>query len=152
NTTYMENIPSNNLEKYLEIQRERFRNPVLRLFHTELEAVYEEKNINLDTGFSKIFEKMFASLFKKHPYGTQTTIGTIEHLKNPSLKEIKNYYHRYYIPNNMSLILTGDFQMDQTIAMVDKYFGDWAAKEVPSFSFTPENPRTAIEEYSVMSP
>lgn len=43
NTTYMENIPSNNLEKFLMIQDERFRNPVLRLFHTELEAVYEEK-------------------------------------------------------------------------------------------------------------
>ena len=152
NTTYMENIPSNNLEKFLEIQRERFRNPVLRLFHTELEAVYEEKNISLDNGFSKIFEKMFASLFKNHPYGTQTTIGTIEHLKNPSLKEIKNYFYKYYIPNNMCLILTGDIQMDQTIELVDQYFGNWAKKEIPSFSFIPETPRTAIEEYSVMSP
>ncbi len=152
NTTYMENFPSNNLEKYLKIQKERFRNPVLRLFHTELEAVYEEKNISLDNGFNKTFEKMFASLFKNHPYGTQTTIGTIEHLKNPSLKEIKNYYNKYYIPNNMCLILTGDIQMDQTIALVDQYFGNWAKKEIPDFKFAPEVPRTSIEEYSVMSP
>ncbi|MBK7243107.1 MAG: insulinase family protein [Saprospiraceae bacterium] len=152
NTTYMENIPSNNLNKFLEIQKERFRNPVLRLFHTELEAVYEEKNISLDNGSNKIFETMFASLFKHHPYGTQTTIGTIEHLKNPSLKEIQKYFYKYYIPNNMSMILAGDFQMDQTIAIVDQYFGDWASKEIPDFSYIPEVPRTTIEEYNVTSP
>lgn len=64
NTTYMENIPSNNLERFLKVQSERFRMPVLRLFHTELEAVYEEKNISLDDGGNKIFETLFASLFK----------------------------------------------------------------------------------------
>lgn len=152
NTTYMENIPSNNLEKFLVIQRERFRNPVLRLFHTELEAVYEEKNISLDRGGNKVFEAMFASLFKQHPYGTQTTIGTIEHLKNPSLQAIRDYYQRYYVPNNMALILTGDLDPDQTIALVDRHFGDWQPAEVPPFRFQPEAPRTRVEEITVRSP
>lgn len=152
NTTYMENIPSNNLEKFLEIQDERFRNPVLRLFHTELEAVYEEKNISLDRGSSKVFEAMFASLFKKHPYGTQTVIGTVEHLKNPSLTEIRNYYYKYYIPNNMCVILTGDINPDETVKMVDKYFGDWKPGAVPEFSFEKEESRNKIEEISVKSP
>lgn len=152
NTTYMENIPSNNLEKYLTIQRERFRNPVLRLFHTELEAVYEEKNIGLDDGDNKVFESLFASLFKKHPYGTQTTIGTIEHLKNPSLKAIRNYYNTYYVPNNMALILAGDVNADEAIALVDQHFSDWAPKPVPPFTFEPEAPRRAVEEITVISP
>jgi predicted Zn-dependent peptidase len=130
NTTYMENVPSNNLEKFFAIQAERFRNPILRLFHTELEAVYEEKNIGLDNGDNKIFEGMFASLFKKHPYGTQTTIGTIEHLKNPSLKAIREYYYQNYVPNNMAIILAGDLDADKTIASVEKYFGAWKSKEV----------------------
>ena len=152
NTTYMENIPSNNLEKFLAIQDERFRNPVLRLFHTELEAVYEEKNISLDNGGNKVFEGMFASLFKKHPYGTQTTIGTVEHLKNPSLKEIRNYFEKYYVPNNMALILTGDLDPSQTIALVDKYLGDWKVKEIPEFKFEPEPKRNGVEELTVKSP
>lgn len=152
NTTYMENIPSNNLEKFLAIQDERFRNPVLRLFHTELEAVYEEKNISLDNGGNKVFEAMFASLFKKHPYGTQTTIGTVEHLKNPSLQEIRNYYEKYYIPNNMCVILTGDIDPDKTIRLVDQYFGDWKPKLIPQLKLEKEAPRNTIEEISVKSP
>ncbi len=152
NTTYIENIPSNNLERFLQVQDERFRNPVLRLFHTELEAVYEEKNISLDDGSNKVFEAMFASLFKKHPYGTQTTIGTIEHLKNPSLKAIRDYYDKYYVPNNMALILAGDLDADEAIVLVDKYLGDWKRKEVPPFKFQPETPRRNVEEITVRSP
>ncbi len=152
NTTYLENVPSNNIEKFLEVQAERMRNPVLRLFHTELEAVYEEKNIGLDDGDNKIFEAMFASLFKKHPYGTQTTIGTIEHLKNPSLKEIRKYFDKYYVPNNMALILSGDVNSDAMIALVDKHFGAWASKPVPPFTFSKEDVRTQNEELTVTSP
>ncbi|MBX9783363.1 MAG: insulinase family protein [Chitinophagaceae bacterium] len=152
NTTYMENIPSNNLDRFLKVQAERFRNPALRLFHTELEAVYEEKNIGLDNGSTKVFETMFASLFKNHPYGTQTTIGTVEHLKNPSLPAIKNYYNSYYVPNNMAILLTGDLNADETIKMIDANFGAWQSKPIPPFTFKPEAPRTRIEEKTVMSP
>jgi predicted Zn-dependent peptidase len=152
NTTYMENIPANNLDRFLQIQQERFRNPVYRLFHTELEAVYEEKNRGLDDGDNKVFETMFASLFKNHPYGTQTTIGTIEHLKNPSLPAIRKYYNTYYVPNNMAVILTGDIVADDAIAQIDKYFGSWPTKEISAFTFQKEIPRTTIEEKTVYSP
>lgn len=152
NTSYMENFPGNNLEKYLTIQAERFRYPVLRLFHTELEAVYEEKNIGLDNGDNKIFESMFASLFKNHTYGTQTTIGSIEHLKNPSLVEIKKYFYSNYVPNNMALILAGDVNADEAIAMVDEHFGKWQSSPVAPFKFKPEAPRTKAEEITVKSP
>lgn len=152
NTTYMESFPSNNLEKYLKVQQERFRNPVLRLFHTELEAVYEEKNISLDNGDEKIFEAMFGSLFKKHPYGTQTTIGTIEHLKNPSLKEIRNYYNKYYVAGNMAIILAGDLDPDATIAMVEKYFGNMPAKNAPGFAFQAEDDVDTTTKITVYSP
>ena len=87
-TVYTDDVPSSSLDKYLAVQSERFRNPIFRIFHTELEAVYEEKNRSLDSDGSKVFEELFASLFKKHNYGLQTTIGTVEHLKNPSLVEI----------------------------------------------------------------
>ena len=92
-TVYVNDIPQNQMENWLTIESERFRNPVLRLFHTELEAVYEEKNISLDEDDSKVFETLMANLFTKSAYGTQTTIGTVEHLKNPSLLKIRNYFN-----------------------------------------------------------
>ncbi|MFN7302727.1 MAG: M16 family metallopeptidase, partial [Bacteroidota bacterium] len=103
-TVYINDIPSNALHKWIELESERFRNPVLRLFHTELEAVYEEKNISLDDDMDQVYEKLLAALFRNHNYGKQTTIGTVEHLKNPSLKAIREYYYKYYVPNNMAII------------------------------------------------
>ncbi|MBK9042756.1 MAG: insulinase family protein [Saprospiraceae bacterium] len=151
-TAYMENFPSTNLEKYLEIQKERFERPVFRLFHTELETVYEEKNMSLDRGNSKVFDGMFANLFQKHPYGTQTILGDVEHLKNPSLKAIRKFYDTYYVPNNMAVIMAGDLDPDATIKLVDKYFGNWIPKEIPAFKFEKEDPITEPRYVNVFSP
>lgn len=139
-TVYTEDVPSNAIDKYLAVQAERFRNPVFRIFHTELEAVYEEKNRSLDNDGSKVFEKMFSLLFPNNNYGKQTTIGTIEHLKNPSLVEIRKYYNNYYVPNNMGIIMAGDFNPDEVIKKIDKEFGYMQSKAVPPYSFDPETP------------
>ncbi|HET6224964.1 MAG TPA: insulinase family protein, partial [Bacteroidia bacterium] len=122
-TYYQNDIPSNQLDKWLSIESERFRNPVLRLFHTELEAVYEEKNRGLDDDKRKIWENILSGLFPTNTYGTQTTIGTIEHLKNPSLTEIKKFYEYWYVPNNMAICLSGDFDPDATIKLIDEKMG-----------------------------
>jgi predicted Zn-dependent peptidase len=139
-TVYINDIPSNQLEKWLKLESERFRNPVMRLFHTELEAVYEEKNISLDSDEDLAFETFFANLFPTHSYGTQTTIGTIEHLKNPSLKKIMEYFNTYYVPNNMAIILSGDLDYNYTVYLIDKYFGTFQPKPVPPFNPTQEQP------------
>ncbi|ROI08109.1 insulinase family protein [Chryseobacterium sp. H3056] len=142
-TVYTDDVPSSSLDKYLAVQGERFRNPVLRIFHTELEAVYEEKNRSLDSDSRKVFEELFAQLFKNHNYGLQTTIGTVEHLKNPSLVEIRKYFNNYYVPNNMGVILSGDFNPDEVIAKVDKAFSQMKMKPVAKYTFAPEKPITA---------
>ena len=138
-TVYVNDIPSNQIEKWLKIEAERFRKPVLRLFHTELETVYEEKNRGLDSDGRKMFQALMAGLFQKHQYGTQTTIGTIAHLKNPSLVEINKFYNENYVPNNMAICLSGDFDYDETIKLIDKYFGSFERKEDPSFEVAKEN-------------
>ena len=73
-TVYTDDVPSSSLDKYLAVQAERFRNPILRIFHTELEAVYEEKNRSLDSDGSLVSETLFSNLFQKHNYGQQTPI------------------------------------------------------------------------------
>lgn len=132
-TVYINDIPSNQIQNWLKIESDRFSNAVFRIFHTELETVYEEKNMSLDRDNDKLWEAMDAALYPTHPYGTQTTLGTIEHLKNPSLKALKKYYLDRYAPNNMAIAMSGDFDPDQTIALIDKYFGTMKAREVKHF-------------------
>ena len=151
-TVYTDDVPASALDKYLTVQAERFRNPVLRIFHTELEAVYEEKNRSLDSDNSKVFETLFSTLFQNHNYGKQTTIGTVEHLKNPSLVEIRKYFNTYYVPNNMGIIMSGDFNPDEAIAKIDKAFAYMRNKPVQKYSFQPEVPFTAPVVKEVVGP
>ena len=139
-TVYINDIPSNAFEKWLLVESERFSELTLRLFHTELEAVYEEFNRAQDNDFRKVQKVLYAELFKKHPYGTQTTIGLGEHLKNPSLVKIHEFFNTYYVPNNMAISIAGDINPDSAVAMIDKYFGKLKPKEVPPFKFQPEEP------------
>ncbi|MGZ3920340.1 MAG: M16 family metallopeptidase, partial [Bacteroidia bacterium] len=151
-TVYVNDIPSNQLDNWLTIESERFKKIVLRLFHTELEAVYEEKNRGLDNDNNKVYEALMAALWKNHTYGTQTTIGTIEHLKNPSMVEINNFYDKYYVPNNMAIIMSGDFDPDKVIVDIEKKFGGYKAKPVDSYTFQPEAPITSKVSIEVVGP
>ena len=143
-TVYIEDIPSNQVENWAKIQADRFKNNVIRGFHTELETVYEEKNMSLTSDARKVQENMLSALFTNHPYGKQTVLGTQEHLKNPSIINIKNYYKTYYVPNNMAICLSGDFDPDTMIAVIDKYFGDMVPNEnLPKLNPQSEPPITA---------
>ena len=122
-TCYVEDIPSNQIENWAKIQADRFENPVIRGFHTELETIYEEKNMSLTKDNRKVYEKLLASLFPSHPYGRQTVLGTQEHLKNPSITNVKNYHKQWYVPNNMAICLSGDFDPDNMVDIIEKYFG-----------------------------
>jgi len=131
-TCYVENIPSNEMDSWAKVQGDRFQNMVIRGFHTELEAVYEEYNMGLTSDGRKLFTALMAKLFPNHPYGTQTTIGRGEHLKNPSITNIMSYYHRYYVPNNIAICLSGDLNPDEAVATIEKYFGSWKKSETLS--------------------
>lgn len=150
-TCYVEDIPSNEIENWLKIEADRFKNMVIRGFHTELEAVYEEKNMSLTQDNRKAIEALLAQLFPTHPYGTQTTLGTQEHLKNPSITNIKNYFNRYYVPNNVAICMAGDFNPEEVIELIKKYFGDWQPnKELSRPEFEPQPEITAIKDTSVV--
>lgn len=107
-TVYKNNIPNNELEKWLKIEKERFSEIVLRLFHTELESVYEEFNRAQDNDTRLVSYELMDALFPTHPNGQQTTLGKPEHLKNPSMKAIHKYFDEYYVPNNYAMVLVGD--------------------------------------------
>lgn len=140
-TVYTEDIPSNQIDNWARIQADRFRNNVIRGFHTELETIYEEKNMSLTQDSRKVWEALDQALFPNHPYGQQTTLGTQEHLKNPSITNVKNYYNTYYVPNNIRICVSGDFNPDEMVAAIEKYFGDWQPNpSIPALSFKAEDP------------
>ncbi|MCM1312452.1 MAG: insulinase family protein [Bacteroides sp.] len=152
-TCYTEDIPSNELENWAKIQADRFKDNVIRGFHTELEAVYEEKNISLTRDQDKFIYGIMSMLFPHHPYGTQTVLGTQEQLKNPSITNIKNYYKQWYVPNNTAVCMSGDFDMEEAVAVIDKYFGDWQPNpQLPVLKFKPEEPLTTPQYKDVYGP
>ena len=151
-TVYKNNIPNNELEKWLKIEKERFSGLVLRLFHTELESVYEEFNRAQDNDVRLVNYALMEALFPKHPNGQQTTLGRSEHLKNPSMKAIHQYFNGFYVPNNMAMVLVGDLDFEETILLVDEYFGKFEYKELPKKEKIIEEPQTEIVERIVKSP
>ena len=150
-TCYTEDIPSNEIENWAKIQSDRFQNMVIRGFHTELEAVYEEYNIYLTNDNDKVLSALGKKLTPTHPYGTQTTIGTQEHLKNPSIVNIENYFNKWYVPNNIAICMAGDFDPDKTIAIIDQYFGGWKpAADVSQPVFPEQKALTAPADTTVV--
>ena len=143
-TCYTEDIPSNQIENWAKIQADRFQNSVIRGFHTELEAVYEEYNMGLASDARTVIDTLRSMLFFNHPYGTQSVIGTQQHLKNPSITNIKRYYETWYVPNNMAICLSGDFDPDEMIAIIKKYFGNMKPNDsLPKPTFKEEAPITS---------
>lgn len=151
-TVYINDIPTNQLEKWLTVEAERFSDPQIRLFHTELEAVYEEKNRTLDSDRRKTWYAVYRNLFPNHQYGQQSTIGTIEHLKNPSITEIKKYFDKYYVPNNMAIILSGDFDPEKVMDKIKATFGKMERGEEPAFTVKKEQPIAVPIEVELKGP
>jgi len=151
-TVYTLTLPSNRLRHWAAIESERFREPIFRLFHTELETVYEEKNRLLDNKSRILSEAVESILYKKHPYGQQTVIGHVDHLKNPSLVNVQRYYDIYYVPNNMAIVISGDIATATAIQIIDEYFSSWKAREIPGFVVPKEPPLKGAERISVQYP
>ncbi len=139
-TVYISDIPTIEMEKWMMVESERFKELTLRLFHTELEAVFEEFNRTQDSDNRQAYYALLEALFPNHTYGTQSTIGTGEHLKNPSMVAIHNYFDKYYVPNNVAIILVGDLDPDKTIDLIEKHFGSWKKGETPAQYKNPGQP------------
>ncbi|MEZ4775849.1 MAG: insulinase family protein [Bacteroidia bacterium] len=145
-TFYHNFFPPNQAEKWLDIYAHRFQNPVFRTFQAELEVVYEEKNRSMDNFTIAIFENFNRNFYKTHPYGQQTTLGTVEHLKNPSLRKMYEFFNTYYVANNMALILSGDIFPEEIKPIIEATFGKLKSGEIPAFPHYEEKPFAGREE------
>jgi predicted Zn-dependent peptidase len=151
-TVYKVGLPMNRIRHWAAIESHRFADPVFRLFHTELETVYEEKNRTLDNKSRVINEAVSELLFKQHPYGQQSTIGTVDHLKNPSLVIIDKYFKTWYVPNNMGIFISGNIDIAETIDLIDEHFSSWTEKPLPTVGPWEEKALQGAERVEVTYP
>ncbi len=142
-TVYHNTFPASQIDAWLAIYAHRFQDPVFRLFPTELESVYEEKNTAIDTTGYELFRTFMRGAFPGHPYGANDILGEVEHLKRPSLRAMKAYFERYYVPQNMALVLSGDLDVDRVLPEIEARFGAW--RRGPD----PQPPVLQVEPFAV---
>ncbi|MBI4248972.1 MAG: insulinase family protein [Elusimicrobia bacterium] len=148
-TVYIADIPANRLELWARVESERFKTPVFRAFQPELETVYEEKNRSMDNAERILNEALESKVYKNHPYGQRTILGSIEHLKNPSLAKMYAFFDAYYRPNNMAAVLAGDFEPKEVLPLLEKYFGALEPKDMPAAGAWPLPPPGGVERAEV---
>ncbi len=126
-TYYYEVFPSNKLELSLWMESERMLHPIIRQddrITLQEGVVKEEKNFRLrNAPYGALLYAVRSNLYKKHPYG-RLTIGLDKDLTAANIDDFKKFNARYHKPNNATLVVAGDIDIDQTKEMVEKYFAD----------------------------
>ncbi|MFV0391304.1 MAG: M16 family metallopeptidase [Paludibacteraceae bacterium] len=121
-TMYYNTFSPQYFAQWCELNSERLMNPVFRGFQSELETVYEEKNMYSDALGYMAMEKVLEKMFSPHPY-QYSIIGSTENLKNPRLSDMEDFFEKYYVAGNMGLILSGNFNEEQALPIIEKTFG-----------------------------
>jgi predicted Zn-dependent peptidase len=138
-TFYHNSFPPFQISKWLHLYAHRFVNPVYRGFQSELETVYEEKNMYSDNPFRSVQNDFLLKAFgEENPYG-RPIIGLTEHLRNPSIKRIVEFYNAFYVPSNMALVLSGDINPDEIKPIIEETFGKWEKREATGKHKKPSN-------------
>lgn len=110
------------LEHWCELNSERMIAPVFRLFQSELETVYEEKNMYSNNISTEPTQRIMERLAAPHPY-RYPIIGSTEALKSPDIRAMEDFFREYYYAENMALILTGDIKEEGLLPLLERTFG-----------------------------
>lgn len=130
-TYYHNSFPAHQMERWLTLYSDRLINPVFRTFQAELENVFEEYNMYQDDNNEHVREFVSQHLYAGTPY-ERPIIGYPEDLKNPKLRQLIDFFHAWYVPNNMALILVGNFNTEEVKPLIEKTFGRLQAKSLPA--------------------
>ena len=147
-TAYHNSFPAAEMYRWLTIFSDRLINPVFRTFQAELENVFEEYNMYANEPSSQVQNQLFADIYKGSPYEREV-IGLPEHLKNPRLSKLIEFYNTWYVPNNMALIIVGDFDTETAKPMIEETFSRLQPKELPVRPTYPEVELTGKKHYNL---
>ena len=147
-TAYVGSFPEAEMYRWLTIYSDRLINPVFRTFQAELENVFEEYNMYANNPSSQAQKQLMEDIYKGCPY-ERDVIGLPEHLKNPRLSKLIEFFETWYVPNNMALILVGDFNTEAAKPMIAETFSRLQAKELPARPSYPEVQLTGKKHYNL---
>lgn len=150
-TIYFNTFSPQYMSQWAEINSERLLNPVFRLFQSELETVYEEKNMYGDFIGGPVMDRLLARYFAPHPYA-YPIIGNTKNLKNPRLTEMRKFFEEYYVASNMGLILSGDFDTEAVLPVLEKTFSRIRPGEAPKHDIVPLPPFKGKEKMKIKFP
>ena len=147
-TAYFITVPANKLELFMWMESERLLRPVLREFYAERDVVFEERRMRTEsTPLGKFFESFNSLFWESHPY-SWPIIGWPSDIPAISKKQADAFYATYYMPQNLTLVLVGDFKTKPALAMAEKYFGRLKKGEgLPPDVVTLEQPQKAEKRF-----
>lgn len=150
-TIYFNTFSPQYMSQWAEINSERLLNPVFRLFQSELETVYEEKNMYGDFIGGPVMDRLLARYFAPHPYA-YPIIGSTKNLKNPRLTEMRKFFEEYNVASNMGLILSGDFDTEAVLPVLEKTFSRIRPGEAPKHDIVALPPFKGKEKMKIKFP
>ena len=149
-TQYFETFPSQYLERILWMEADRLRSLDVseENFISERDVVKEERRMRIDNPpFGRLFEVVLDKTFTTHPYRI-LPIGSMADLEAATVEDVREFFRTYYVPNNATLVVSGDFDPDETLGWIEKHFGSIPkGKEIPRN--VPKEPAQTAERRTV---
>ncbi|WP_296769295.1 pitrilysin family protein [Thiobacillus sp.] len=132
-TAYFQQMQKDRLELAMQLESDRMANLVIRddLFAKEMQVVMEERRLRTDDQpQSMVYERLMATAYQESPY-RRPVIGWMDDLQHMTAQDARDWYARWYVPNNATLVVAGDVKSDDVIAMAKRYFGVIPARALP---------------------
>jgi zinc protease len=133
-TAYFQQMQKDRLELAMQLEADRMANLVIsdELFAKEIQVVMEERRLRTDDQpQSVVYERLMSTAYQTHPY-RRPIIGWMDDLQNMTGQDARDWYARWYAPNNATLVVAGDVQADAVVALAKRYFGGLPARALPA--------------------
>ena len=133
-TAYFQQMQKDRLELAMQLESDRMANLVIRddLFAKEMQVVMEERRLRTDDQpQSVVYEHLMAAAYQESPY-RRPVIGWMDDLQHLTAQDARDWYTRWYVPNNATLVVAGDVKADDVIALAKRYFGVLPARALPT--------------------
>jgi zinc protease len=150
-TLYFETIPSNYLERILWMEADRMRSLDVsdENFRSERDVVKEERRLRVENPpFGRLFEVVLDKSYTTHPYRI-LPIGSMADLDAATIQDVRDFHSTYYVPNNATLVVAGDFQADEALGWIERWFGS-IPKGSPIPRNVPKEPAQTAERRTVV--
>lgn len=153
-TAYFQQVPKQKLEQMMELEADRMRHLTLdpKEFSQEIKVVMEERRLRTeDKPQARLAEQMGAVAFQAHPYRVPV-IGWMNDLESMTAQDARDWYERWYVPNNAYVVVVGDVDPDEVFRMAEKHYGPLASRPVPARKPQEEPAQTGIRRLTLKAP